>query len=335
MSNWIAAPMDRKRFEPRNRLLAALPARDLLSLQPHLTAVPLAGGSILSEADEPLDRVYFVDSGVVSLVTAFEDRVTAGVAAVGREGVVGATALLLGGDTALGRSRVLVPGSALALEVPRFRSALRKSLKLRAACEASTRALFVQMLQSVPCSRLHTVEQRCARWLLVCADRTEGDTFELSQECFAEMLGVPKSRSPGVARKLQQRWPDLLPPRRDHGARPPGAGGGRVRMLPDRPQPLRATAGASVRLTAARSRIERREPRPLAIRLPPGLRRVAHRRPCWVVLTDSPQPRQAVRPCVRRSEVAPEVRVGSGPCMDRQRLEAVMGTAAVRLGVRQ
>ena len=204
MSNWIAAPMDHERFEPRNRLLAALPARDLLSLQPHLTAVPLPGGSILSEADEPLDRVYFVDTGVVTLVTAFERRVTVGVAAVGREGVVGATALLLGGDTALGRSSVLVPGSALALEVPRFRSALRKSLKLRAACEASTRALFVQMLQSVPCSRLHTVEQRYARWLLVCADRTEGATFDLSQECLAEMLGVPKSRSPGVARKLEQ-----------------------------------------------------------------------------------------------------------------------------------
>ena len=62
----------------------------------------------------------------------------------------------------------------------------------------------IQMLQSVPCSRLHTVEQRCARWLLVCADRTEGATFELSQECLAELLGVPKSRSPGVARKLEQ-----------------------------------------------------------------------------------------------------------------------------------
>lgn len=204
MSNWIAAPMDRKPFEPRNRLLAALPARDLLSLQPHLAAVPLAGGNVLFEGDERLDRVYFVDTGVVSLVSAFENNVTAGVAAVGREGVVGATALLLGGDTALGRSRVLVPGSALALEVPRFRNALGKSLKLRAACEAATRALLVQMLQSVPCNGMHTVEQRCARWLLVCADRTESDTFDLSQECLAEMLGVPKSRLPSVARKLQQ-----------------------------------------------------------------------------------------------------------------------------------
>jgi len=203
MSDSIAAPTNCQRFESRNRLLAELPAKDLLSLQPHLAVVPLAGGSVLSDADEPLDRVYFVDTGVVSLATAFENRVTVGVAAVGREGAVGVAALLLGGDTALGRSRVLVSGSARAVEVSRFRSALRKSLKFRAACEASTRALVVQMLQSVPCNRLHTVEQRCARWLLLCADLTVGDTFELSQECFVEMLGVPKSRSPSVVRKLQ------------------------------------------------------------------------------------------------------------------------------------
>ena len=195
--------MDRKQFEPRNLLLAALPARDLLSLQPHLQTVPLGCGSVISEADDPLDRVYFVDTGVVSLVTAFENQVTLGVAAVGREGVVGATALLLGGDTALGRSRVLVPGSALALEVPRFRNALRTSLKLRAACEVSTRALFVQMLQSVPCNRLHTLEQRCARWLLMCADRTEVETFELSVQGFAEMLGVSASRLTTLSGKLQ------------------------------------------------------------------------------------------------------------------------------------
>src|SRR5262245_39401599 len=203
MSNWIAAPMDHKQFEPRNLLLAALPTRDLLSLQPHLQAVPLAGGSVISEADEPLDRVYFVDTGVVSLVTAFENRVTLGVAVVGRQGLVGATTSLLGGDTALGRSRVLVPGSALALEVPWFQRALHESPMLRAACESFTRALFVQMLQSVPCNRLHTVEQRCARWLLMCADCTEAETFELSLQGCAEMLGVSRSTLTTISGKLQ------------------------------------------------------------------------------------------------------------------------------------
>jgi CRP-like cAMP-binding protein len=175
----------------------------LLSLQPHLEAVALPGASVLFDVDEPLDRVYFVDAGVASLVTAYENRVTVGAATVGREGVVGGAPLLLGGYTALGRSRVLVPGSALTLKVSLFRSTLRKSPTLRAACEVHTRMLFVQLLQAVPCSRLHTVEQRCARWLLTCADRTESDTFELAKQSLAEMVGVSLSRLTVLAGRLQ------------------------------------------------------------------------------------------------------------------------------------
>jgi CRP-like cAMP-binding protein len=200
----VAAPTDSKGFEPHNRLLAALSGGDLQSLQPHIEAVPLARGSVLFEVGEPLTRVCFVESGVVSLLTASYNRVPVGVGPVGREGAVGVGSLLLGGDTALGRYRVLVPGSALTMKVPAFRRALGQRPKLRMACEAGTRARLVQLLQAVPCTKLHTVEQRCARWLLMCADRTEDDTFELTQECFAEMLGVPDSTWTSVVVSLQQ-----------------------------------------------------------------------------------------------------------------------------------
>ena len=200
----VAAPRDSKGFEPHNRLLAALSGSDLQSLQPYIEAVPLARGSVLFEVGEPLTCVCFVESGVVSLLTAFYNRVTVGVGPVGREGAVGVGSLLLGGDTALGRYQVLVPGSALTMEIPAFRRALGQRPKLRMACEAGTRARLVQLLQAVPCTRLHTVEQRCARWLLMCADRTEDDTFELTQECFAEMLGVPDSTWTSVVGSLQQ-----------------------------------------------------------------------------------------------------------------------------------
>ena len=204
MWNWAAAPRDSKGFEPHNRLLAALSGRDLQSLEPHIEAVPLARGSVLFEAGEPLTRVCFVESGVVSLRTAFYNRLSVGVGPVGREGAVGVGSVLLGGATALGRYQVLVPGSALTMDVPAFRRALGQRPKLRMACEAGTRARLVQLLQAVPCTRLHTVEQRCARWLLMCADRTEDDTFELTQECFAEMLGVPDSTWTSVVGSLQQ-----------------------------------------------------------------------------------------------------------------------------------
>ena len=81
MLNWVAAPRDSKGFEPHNRLLAALSGRDLQSLQPHIEAVPLARGSVLFEVGEPLPRVCFVESGVVSLLTAFYNQVAVGVVA--------------------------------------------------------------------------------------------------------------------------------------------------------------------------------------------------------------------------------------------------------------
>ena len=204
MSDRVVAPRDSNGCEPSNWLLAALPGKSLSSFQAHLEAGPLARGSVLFEIDEPVTRVYLVETGVVSLLTAFDNKVTVGAATVGREGAVGVTSLLLGGDTALGSYQVLVPGSALTIEVPAFRSALRQSPTLRTACAAHTRALLVQMLQAGPCNRLHTVEQRCARWLLTCADRTEDDTFELTQTSLAKMLAVPQSTMTAVGGTLQQ-----------------------------------------------------------------------------------------------------------------------------------
>jgi len=201
MSNRVVALTDRRELEPRNRLLAVLPGRDLLSLRPHLEPVLLPRG-VLLEADEPLTRVYFVETGVVSIVTVLESRTSAGVAMVGREGLIG-IATLLGGDTALGRHTVQVPGSALALEVDRFRSALRASPKLRAACQAYAQAFLLQVLHAAACNRVHTMEQRCARWLLTCADRTEDDTFQLTQENLADLLGVRRSTVTVIAHRLR------------------------------------------------------------------------------------------------------------------------------------
>ena len=195
--------MGSRGLEPRNRLLAAvLSGRDLLDLRLHLEAVPLARGSVLFDTDEPLTRIYFMETGVTALLTTLENRAV-GVATVGQEGVVDVHTLLLGGETSLGRCQVLVPGMALVVEVSWFRDALGRSPKLRAACQAYTRALLVQILQAVPCNRLHTVEQRCARWLLMCADRTEGDTFEVARQGLAQMLGVAQPTLTIVARKLQ------------------------------------------------------------------------------------------------------------------------------------
>jgi len=190
-------------FRPRNRLLAALPHDVLSTLRPYLKPVSLPRGRVLCHADEPLGRAYFVEVGAVSLVTAFEDGTTAEMATVGREGMVG-IGILLGGEHALSRYVVPVSGLAYAIETSRLRSALGASPVLRATCETYAQAFVAHLLQNVACNAAHWVEQRCARWLLMCADRTENATFELTQEYLAEMLGVRRSTVTLVAGKLQQ-----------------------------------------------------------------------------------------------------------------------------------
>jgi hypothetical protein len=105
-------------------------------------------------------------------------------ATVGREGMVG-IGIPLGGEHALGRYVVPVSGFAHAIEKSRLRSALRAKPELRAACETYAQAFVAHLLQNV-CNATHGVEQRCVRWLLMCADQTENATFELTQEYLAE-----------------------------------------------------------------------------------------------------------------------------------------------------
>jgi CRP-like cAMP-binding protein len=191
------------RLEPRNWVLAALPPKDLGRLRPHLQPVALLRGEVLPKAGEALTRAYFVETGVLALVTVFQNGATAVSAIAGREGVVGVGALL-GGDVDVGRYVVHVTGSALTMEAYRFRAALRESPRLRTTCQAYARALLGQLLQNTACHSAHTVEERCARSLLVIHDRSNGDTLALTHESLAEMLGVARSTAASVTRTLHQ-----------------------------------------------------------------------------------------------------------------------------------
>ena len=189
-------------FAPRNRLLAAMPREVLWRLRPHLTPVYVARGTVLCEADESRRRVYFVERGVTSLVT--ENGASVVIAAVGSEGAVGGPTPLLGGGIAFGRYQMLVSGSALAMEASHFRIALREISKLRSLCEAYTQAFFAQVLQNLLCSRLHSAEQRCARWLVMCDDQIRDDRLELGQDSLAAILGVPQLAADALTSRLRQ-----------------------------------------------------------------------------------------------------------------------------------
>ncbi|MGH6945227.1 MAG: Crp/Fnr family transcriptional regulator [Geminicoccaceae bacterium] len=191
--------------------MRSLSSADAALLRPDLVPVRLSQGEVLFEIGEPLTRVYLLEEGVVSMLSVSENGRShrrpnligaCEMATIGNEGVVGVAALV-DGDSAMGRYVVLVPGAALAIEVGALRRAMRKSPTFRSLCAACVRAFLEQVLQSAACNSLHRVEERCARWLLMTHDRCHSDTFLLTQESLAAMLGVHRPTITHVARILQ------------------------------------------------------------------------------------------------------------------------------------
>jgi CRP-like cAMP-binding protein len=154
--------------------------------------VLLPADQVLCEADEQLTHVYFIETGLVSLVSVFEDGTSAEMATVGREGLVGIDTLL-SSERALGRYVVPVSGHALAIETGRFQSALQASPELRALSESYAQAFLRETLQTAACNSVHMVEERCARRLLIGHDRSDNATLTLTPEYLAETLGVCRS----------------------------------------------------------------------------------------------------------------------------------------------
>jgi CRP-like cAMP-binding protein len=198
-----AVPTHRPAFQPTNLLLSALPHEVLSRLLPHLTPEYLPQSKVLCDIHEPLRRVYFVEKGLVSMVAVFEDRTTAEMATVGREGLVGIGSVL-GGEQSFGRYVVPMPGLALTIESSQFRRALRTSPELREVCERYAQAFVREALQTAACNSVHMVEQRCARWLLISHDRSDSDTLTLTQAYLAGMLGVCRSTVTLAAGALQR-----------------------------------------------------------------------------------------------------------------------------------
>lgn len=154
----------------------------------------------LFRTDERIDYVYFPEQGVVSLVSMMKDGTIMEVATVGREGMVGLPVFLGAVSTPL-EAFPQVPGHALRLKTSALKRALAERNGFEKMLHRYTQALFTQLAQSVACNRLHSLEQRSARWLLATADRVEQGQFKLTQEFLAQMLGV---RRAGVNAALQE-----------------------------------------------------------------------------------------------------------------------------------
>ena len=186
----------------RNQILCYLSLSDLKLLNPFLKPVLLKQGHVLYEQDHQVPYCYFPTEGMVSLVAVLEDGSSLELAAIGREGVVGA-ALAKGTGKAAMRAIVQVAGKGSRVEARHFRAALLESASLRAVMGEHDEALLAQLVRTVACNAVHPAEARLCRWLLMVRDRVDSDVVQLTQEFLGQMLGVQRTTVTLVARSLQ------------------------------------------------------------------------------------------------------------------------------------
>ena len=188
---------------PRNRLLLALPTRNLKRLMPELEHIRCQRGQVLMDADSSLDHVFFPDSGVVSVVAVYADGSIIEMATIGREGCTGVQAVF-GAKSSSVQLLVQIPGSAAKMSRAVFMRAMQSMPSFRSLMYAYVHAFLEQVMVSVACNGAHGLKQRLARWLLMMRDRTDVDLLPITQSLLAEMLGVQRPTITNAARELER-----------------------------------------------------------------------------------------------------------------------------------
>ena len=191
------------RVPAKNRLLAALPKEEYERLLPKPEPISLNFKEVLYQPNEPIQYVYFVNHGVVSLLTIMEDGTVVEIATVGNEGMAGLP-VFLGGDTIPYNAMVQIPGDAVRMKTDVFKDLVNQGSSLHGLLQRYTQALLNQISQSAACNRVHSIEERCCRWLLMTRDRVDSDNFPLTQEFLSQMLGVRRPSVSVVASILQK-----------------------------------------------------------------------------------------------------------------------------------
>src|SRR6202142_4485647 len=197
------APLNDPENGPSNRLLTLLGGEDRERLRRHLEPVVLEYRRPLYNAHERIEFVYFIESGVGSLVLTMANGQAAEVGTIGNEGFVGLP-VVLGDDRAPTSVYIQVPGAGLRMKAEVFREELERSGPMRATMLRYAHAFFNQVAQSAACVNFHSLEQRCCRWLLMTHDRMLSDEFLLTQEFLAMMLGVRRAGVSVAAAGLQR-----------------------------------------------------------------------------------------------------------------------------------
>jgi CRP-like cAMP-binding protein len=186
----------------KNALLLALPEEGFALLRPVLERVLVPQGEILYEIGDQLTKIYFVESGLVSLLATSADGVAIEVGLIGCEGMLGIS-YLFSEETALLKNLALQQCILLSVDTQIFKSILDKCANEHQIFRQYFRFLMVQSTQIAACNSAHRLQQRLARWLLMASDRLESKVVPMTQEVLASILGVRRGGLTIVAGELR------------------------------------------------------------------------------------------------------------------------------------
>ncbi|WP_027162343.1 Crp/Fnr family transcriptional regulator [Mesorhizobium sp. WSM1293] len=184
----------------RNALLKRLSRADLDLLEPHLKRVVLPLRAPLETAKSLIEHVYFLESGIASVVAKIPKGRDTEVGLIGLEGMTGAL-LVLGGDRAAHDTYMQIAGDAFQVPASALSAAMLESTTLKALLLLYVQTLFIQTSYTALVNARSKLDERLARWLLMCQDRVRSDRFAITHEFMSVMLGV---RRPGVTVAIQE-----------------------------------------------------------------------------------------------------------------------------------
>ena len=186
----------------KNRILAALPKDEIERLAVHLSPIKLPLREQLLDG-VAADYAYFLEEGLASVVLGLEDGSTVEVGVIGLDGVVGLP-VLLGAEKMPGQTFIQVEGSGFRINARHLKEEFERPGELRNQVQKYLLVQLVQSAQNAACNRMHTINERLARWLLTCHDRVRADHMPLTHEFLGQMLGAPRTTVTLAAGTLQE-----------------------------------------------------------------------------------------------------------------------------------
>ena len=189
----------RNSSQSRNQLLAAMSAADFALLQPNLKPVAMALLRDMEQPNQRIETVYFMETGIASVVAVQSDETRVEVGLIGREGMTG-MAVVLGGNQSPHATYIQVAGEGQRITAKELRKAMSASQTLHSLLLKFVQVFMVQTAHTAIANARAHIDQRLARWILMAHDRTGDNTLPLTHEFLSLMLGV---RRAGVTEALQ------------------------------------------------------------------------------------------------------------------------------------